>query len=77
MGVQDFPKKIATKLGARFVDLAGAALLLDESPCTLDRWAAAGVGPQRISFRGNRVRYSLDDLADWLEALATAEVSPP
>jgi hypothetical protein len=48
------------------VDEETAAEILERARSTLANWRSAGRGPR--SFRRGRIRYRIDDLAEWLDA---------
>jgi predicted site-specific integrase-resolvase len=52
---------------ATALESAAAASMIGVEPPTLKMWRRKGIGPAYVRF-GNRVRYRLCDIEDWLAA---------
>ena len=59
----------------RALESVDAAVVVGVKPLTLKLWRRNGTGPRYIAF-GNRVRYRLSDLEEWL-AEHTVAPKPP
>jgi hypothetical protein len=60
----------------RYVGTAAAALFLDLSARTLEKYRVLGGGPEYRKF-GRRVRYAIADLERWAEARRRVSTSDP